>query len=44
MKQDITDVTCTRISLDSIYIKDNEAGIYGKEKDVYKRQPRFISL
>ena len=27
----ITDVTCTRISLDSIYIKDNEAGIYGKE-------------
>ena len=31
MKQAITDVTCTRISLDSIYIKDNEAGIYGKE-------------
>ena len=26
-----TSVTCTRISLDSIYIKDNEAGIYGKE-------------
>ena len=31
MKQAITSVTCTRISLDSIYIKDNEAGIYGKE-------------
>ena len=31
MKQAITDVPCTRISLDSIYIKDNEAGIYGKE-------------
>ncbi len=31
MKQAITSITCTRISLDSIYIKDNEAGIYGKE-------------
>jgi len=31
MKQAITDITYTRISLDSIYIKDNEAGIYGKE-------------
>ena len=31
MKQAITGITHTRISLDSIYIKDNEAGIYGKE-------------
>lgn len=31
MKQAITSITFTRISLDSIYIKDNEAGIYGKE-------------
>lgn len=31
MKQAITNITFTRISLDSIYIKDNEAGIYGKE-------------
>lgn len=31
MKQAITDITYTRISLDSIYTKDNEAGIYGKE-------------
>lgn len=31
MKQAITGVTYTRISLDSIYTKDKEAGIYGKE-------------
>lgn len=31
MKQSITSVKYTRISLDSIHIKDNEAGIYGKE-------------
>ena len=31
MKQAITSITCTRIALASIYIKDNEAGIYGKE-------------
>lgn len=31
MKQVITDVSYTRLSLDSIDRKDNEAGIYGKE-------------
>lgn len=31
MKQAITSISSTRVSLDSIYIKDNEAGIYGTE-------------
>ena len=31
MKQAITKVSCTRHSLDSLYIKNNEAGTYGQE-------------
>lgn len=31
MKQAITSIRCTRLSIDSIYIANPEAGIYGKE-------------